>query len=198
MPACVPKPSEWGKQESSSSSQPIVLDEKQTAAAVLEALMEQDMNALAPHMHPTKGTRFTAATHVRTAPDAYGTPADEKLFGDTLAAAYASTQSRTWGIEDGSGNPIDLTVAQYFDKYVANHDFRTATDIRWDHVQDRGNTIDNASTVYPGAKIVEYHFPGFDAQYGGMDWASLRLVLEQDGSTKKWNLIGVIHDHWTP
>jgi hypothetical protein len=44
--------------------------------------------------------------------------------------------------------------------------------------------------------IVEYYFPGFDPQYGGMDWRSLKLVFSQaDGS---WNLAGIIHDEWTP
>jgi len=42
---------------------------------------------------------------------------------------------------------------------------------------------------------VEYHFPGFDKKYEGMDWASLRLVLieAKDG----WKLVGIVHDQWT-
>jgi hypothetical protein len=44
--------------------------------------------------------------------------------------------------------------------------------------------------------IVEYYFPGFDPQYGGMDWRSLRLVFSDHGGT--WYLAGIIHDEWTP
>lgn len=196
--ACVPKPSEWGEQNGSSSSQGIVLDEKQTAAAVLEALMEQDMTALATYMHPKKGVRFTAETHVRPTADEYGTPKDNVIYADQIEALKGSKKLETWGIQDGSGQPIELSFDQYMAKYVADHDYRKATDVRWDHVQDHGSTIDNAKTVYPNARIVEYHFPGFDPQYGGMDWASLRLVLEEDATSKKWHLVGVIHDHWTP
>jgi len=29
--------------------------------------------------------------------------------------------------------------------------------------------------------VVEYHFPGIDPQYGGLDWRSLRLVFQQSG-----------------
>lgn len=195
---CVPKPSDFQNDAAASSSSAPVLDEKQTAAAALDALMRKDIAAFAAFMHPTNGVRFTASTHVRTAADAYGTPADQRLFADTVAAAYTSQQSRVWGIEDGSGNPIDLTAEQYFDKYVWDHDYRAAPDVRWNHVQDRGSTIDNAAAVYPGAQIVEYHFPGFEPQYGGMDWSSLRLVLQQDAATKRWHVAGVIHDHWTP
>jgi hypothetical protein len=59
-----------------------------------------------------------------------------------------------------------------------------------------GNSIDNSSEFYPEAKIVEYYFSGFDPQYGGMDWRSLRLVFSELNDT--WYLVGVIHDEWTP
>jgi len=42
---------------------------------------------------------------------------------------------------------------------------------------------------------VEYHFPGIDPQYGGLDWRSLRLVFQQSGG--EWYLVGIIHDQWT-
>jgi hypothetical protein len=57
--------------------------------------------------------------------------------------------------------------------------------------------IDNVQQVYPGASVVEYHFPGFDDQYEGMDWRSLRLVLAQNDNAE-WTLYGVIHDEWAP
>ncbi|MDD5470267.1 MAG: hypothetical protein PHO92_05750, partial [Candidatus Peribacteraceae bacterium] len=65
----------------------------------------------------------------------------------------------------------------------------------WNEPSARGNVLDNARDVYPGAQIVEYHFPGFDPQYEGMDWSSLRLVLEKFNS--EWRLVGLIHDEWT-
>jgi hypothetical protein len=42
---------------------------------------------------------------------------------------------------------------------------------------------------------VEYYFPGFEAQYEGMDWKSLRLVFEQHQGS--WKLVGIIHNEWT-
>ncbi len=58
-----------------------------------------------------------------------------------------------------------------------------------------GNSIDNSQEYYPGAMVVEYHFPGFDPQYGGLDWASLRLVFQEFEG--RWVLVGIIHDEWT-
>ena len=50
--------------------------------------------------------------------------------------------------------------------------------------------------ILPGrAMVVEYHFPGFDPQYGGLDWASLRLVFQEFEG--RWVLVGIIHDEWT-
>ena len=48
---------------------------------------------------------------------------------------------------------------------------------------------------YQSAVVVEFYFPGFDPQYAGMDWRSLRLVFMQQGSD--WFLVGIIHDQWT-
>lgn len=182
---------------SSSSSTGTVIDEKQTATLVLDALMTKDMNALIPLVDPKKGVRFTPETHVRlTAQDAGG-PADRVVYADQLLSESGSTKKETWGVADGSGEPIELTFEQYLSKYVADHDYRNAKDVRWNHVMDRGSSVDNAMQAYPDAQIVEYHFPGFDAQYGGLDWTSLRLVLQKNADGH-WYLIGVIHDHWTP
>jgi hypothetical protein len=43
--------------------------------------------------------------------------------------------------------------------------------------------------------VVEYYFPGFDPQYEGMDWRSLRLIFLQDNDV--WYLAGIVHDQWT-
>jgi hypothetical protein len=36
---------------------------------------------------------------------------------------------------------------------------------------------------------------GFDPEYEGMDWRSLRLVFEKKNDI--WYLVGIIHDQWT-
>ena len=41
---------------------------------------------------------------------------------------------------------------------------------------------------------MEYYFSGFDPQYGGMDWRSLRLVFAPHG--EGWALVGIVHDEW--
>ena len=58
-----------------------------------------------------------------------------------------------------------------------------------------GNIIDNVPTEYPDGEFVEFHFTGFDSQYEGMDWRSLRLVFEEHAGA--WHLVGIVHGQWT-
>lgn len=159
------------------------------AAGVLESFARRDWETLA-ELSADTGVRFTPYTHVN--PDG-----DQTLNPLELALFDSDATVRTWGMEAGSGFPIQLTNEQYLQRYVWDHDYRTAPQVMWNTKLDRGGMIDNVQEVYPGASVVEYHFPGFDPQYGGMDWRSLRLVLAQNDDGQ-WTLYGVIHDEWTP
>lgn len=177
---------------SDAMDEPIVVDRMErtsTAAGIVDALARQDWQMLSTMVAPS-GVRFTPYTHVNVQTDQTFSPADIAAFGSDQTV-------KNWGIQEGSGEPILLTNMQYVDRYLWDHDYRTASDVRWNAIQDHGSMIDNVQDVYPGATVVEYHFPGFDPQYGGLDWRSLRLVLAQ-GDTGEWVLHGIIHDEWTP
>jgi hypothetical protein len=173
-------------------SQPVAVDRtdrNSVASGVLDAFARGDWIMLADLSADT-GVRFTPHTHVNV-------ETDQTLTNDELADFDTDQMQRTWGTAEGSGEPIVMTNMEYLNRYVWDHDYRTAPDVRWNAVQDRGNVIDNVQQVYPGASVVEYHFPGFDDQYEGMDWRSLRLVLAQNDNAE-WTLYGVIHDEWAP
>jgi len=100
-----------------------------------------------------------------------------------------------WGAYDGTGDPINLTFEGYYNKFIYDVDFANAKIIGNNTVVGHGNSLINISEVYPGAVFIEYHFPGFDPQYNGMDWRSLRLIFEEkDGA---WYIVGIVHDQWT-
>jgi hypothetical protein len=173
-------------------AQPVTVDRSDrdsVAAGVLDAFARGDWDMVA-ELSADTGVRFTPHTHVNV-------ETDQTLTNDEIANFATDQTQRTWGTSEGSGEPIVMTNAQYLARYVWDHDYRTAHDVRWNATQDRGNVIDNVQDVYPGASVVEYHFSGFDEQYGGMDWRSLRLVLAQDDDGQ-WTLYGVIHDEWAP
>lgn len=100
-----------------------------------------------------------------------------------------------WGSYDGSGEAIILNFDDYYDEFIYDQDFLNA-DIIGNNVRiGEGNTLENIHEVFEEAKFVEFYFQGFDDEYEGMDWVSLRLVFIQDGDS--WNLVAIVHDQWT-
>lgn len=174
-----------------SSSSPLALDNTQAkppATETLEALKANDFVALATIVNAEKGLRLSPYTFVNAESDVVLKPTDvEKLANDT--------EEKLWGNYDGSGEEIRLTGKDYFAKFVYDKDFLAAPQISVNERVGSGNSIDNAKEIYPDAQIWEFHFSGFDKQYEGMDWESLRLVFQK--IENHWWLIGIIHDAWT-
>ncbi len=159
-----------------------------TALAVINALKAKDGAKLATFAHPEKGVRFSMYpfVHVDT---------DQVLKAADLAAAFTDPRVRLWGISDGQGAEVRLTFANYYPKYIYDVDFAKAPQVSYNRAIGSGTVPDNSATVYPDAVMAEFHYPGFDPQYGGMDWRSLRLFFEQKNGT--WVLVGIVHGQWT-
>jgi hypothetical protein len=87
------------------------------------------------------------------------------------------------------------TFADYYGEFVYDVDFENSHIIGNNTVIKSGNTINNILEAYPAGAFVEFHYKGFEPQYEGMDWKSLRLVFEQNGGV--WYLVGITHDQWT-
>ncbi|MDQ6858738.1 MAG: hypothetical protein M3Z65_07070 [Chloroflexota bacterium] len=159
-----------------------------TALAVVNALKAKDGAKLATFAHPDKGIRFSMYpfVHVDT---------DQVLKAADLAGAFTDPKVRLWGISDGQGAEVRLTFANYYPKFIYDVDFAKAPQVSYNRAIGSGTVPDNSATVYPDAIMVEFHYPGFDPQYGGMDWRSLRLLFEQKNGT--WFLVGIVHGQWT-
>ncbi len=160
------------------------------AAQAVMALKERNLDALAGLVHPERGVRFSPYTYVRAGPGG-----DLAFTAAEIRGLLADPTVYHWGVFDGSGEPIDLSFAAYYDRFIYDADFARPDVVGLDETVGQGNTINNIAEVYPDAVTVEYHFEGFDPEYAGLDWRSLRLVFESHGGT--WYLVGVVHDEWT-
>jgi hypothetical protein len=157
------------------------------AAQAIQALDRQDYAALSDMTH-SEGLRFSPYAYVQ---------ADDQLFTpDQVRDLASNTQVYHWGVYDGSGEPMDLSYSDYYKRFIFDVDFARPQQIGFNYDLSTGNHIVNYSEFYPGSQVVEYYFPGFDPQYGGMDWRSLRLVFLPEQETYK--LAGIIHDEWGP
>ncbi len=164
------------------------------AAAILAAIQARDLAELSRYVHPTLGVRFSPYAYVRPQGDGAAGPDLHFSAGELVDLPGTRTVYR-WGTYDGVGDPIDLTFDEYWDRFVYDVDFALAHVIGYNERVGQGNSIDNSSEVYPRASVIEYHLTGFDLRFEGLDWRSLRLVLEKlDG---EWYLVGIVHDEWT-
>lgn len=159
------------------------------AEEAVNALREKNVERLAALVHPTKGVRFSPYSFVRA--DADG---DLVFTADQVRGLLQDQTAYIWGAYDGSGAPIQLTFAEYYDKFIYDRDFANAEQVAVNEIIGRGNTVINLEEAYPSGRFVEYHDPGTE-ENDHMDWASLRLVFEEvDGL---WYLVGIVHDQWT-
>jgi hypothetical protein len=165
------------------------VDEKAVARAaqIIMALKRENLETLATLVHPDKGLRLSPYTYVRSEDLIFDAARIEDLFADQNVY--------TWGVFDGTGEPINFTFRQYFDRFIYDVDFARPHVVGFDETIGMGNTINNIAEVYPQAVTIEYHFEGFDPQFTGLDWRSLRVVLESKEGT--WYLVGIVHDEWT-
>ncbi len=144
----------------------------QTSLEVMGIVKNNDMADLSNYVHPTKGLRFTPYFYIDVQNDQVFTP-------QQVANLNQDTTVYTWGQFDGSGDPIDFKFNDYYDRFVYDEDYINPHIIGNNTAIGAGNITDNFATEYSNGQFVEFHFTGFDPQYTGMDWRSLRLVFEQ-------------------
>lgn len=165
-----------------------ITDLKEASKQVIQMLKNKNLDDLAEYVNPVKGVRFSPYAHIDVQNDIILKPLDLKdKFDDNTVYK--------WGLYDGSGEPIELTFSDYYDKFIYDADFANAEKFATNELLSTGNTLSNIDEVYPNAQFAEFHFPGFSPEFAGIDWVSLRLVFEKynDG----WVLTGIIHDQWT-
>ncbi len=157
------------------------------AEIVVQALAIRDLATVAQFVHPEAGIRFSPYTYVKE---------DSPVFSpDNLLGLVGSTAVYLWGDFDGSGEPIEMTFDEYFDRFLFSADFSNPEVMAVNEQIGLGNTINNIAEFFPGSTFIEYHFSGFEEEYSGMDWVSLRLVFVQESG--QWYLVGLVNDRWT-
>jgi len=163
----------------------------EAAATVIRALERGDMNTLSAWAHPEKGVRFSPYAYVDVQHDLVFTR-------DELSGLMDDETKRIWRTFAGSGDLIELTYAEYHERFVYDVPFIEDGEIAQNDVIGEGTTISNLNDVYPADShdYVEYHIDGIDPAFEGMDWRSIRLVFEKIGDDR--TLVGIVHDQWTP
>ncbi len=159
----------------------------EAAKSVVEVLRDRDTGSLTDWIDPELGLRFSPYSRIDKAKD--------QLFQAGRLPDFKDAQKLTWGTADGSGEPIELTFRDYYDKFVYDQDFAEAPSVSVNAIKAKGTVAFNGTEVYPGASFVEFYFPGFDESVEGMDWEHLVLVFVPSG--EDWKLVSIAHGQWT-
>ncbi len=159
-----------------------------TALRALNALRNGDMLALAEWVHPDKGVTF--------APTAFIDDDSQVFSAESIPDLWMDETSYLWGVQAGSGDPIELTFKGFYDAYLYSADFLFADAIGYDTNIIESGIIDNSRDRFPTASIVEYHFDGFDPDFSGLDYRTLRIVVEPFEST--YRVVAIVNSEWSP
>lgn len=164
-------------------------DNEELLGLALEAaqyIKDRDFTSLSSIVHPVYGVVFTPYSTVNLS-------SDECFSSSDVAAFSTNTTKYVWGAADGSGTPIEMTVSEYFDRYVFDRDYTAAPLIGVDHIVQTGNSLENVSDIFPYSHFVDLSFPSSDSE--AADWDTLRLVFEDHNGELR--LVAVIHCEWT-
>lgn len=161
--------------------------------SVLSATGNKILAILKSKQYDSLLTYFSDSIHF--APYASIGSGEQTLSAADFTKLLSSNKAVKWGDYDGTGDPINLTVKQYIEKFVYNADFLNAEKTAIDSFIGAGNSLNNLKQFYPNARFIEYYFSGFDKKYEGMDWTCLRLVFKE--MDNKYYLIAIVHDQWT-
>jgi hypothetical protein len=155
---------------------------------IMASIKVKDFKKFSEFIHPISGVRFSPYSFIDTS-------ANVKLTTVTLIEQINKQTKLVWGSFDGSGDIIQLTIEEYFNRFVYNADFINAEKKSINKMIGRGNTINNLESIYNGCDYTESYFSGFDKKFEGMDWCCLRLVFKKYND--KYYLVGIVHDQWT-
>lgn len=164
-----------------------------TAYSTGKALEGKDYNTLATLAHPAKGIRFSINGKVEKDIDIVLTKAELENSG-------IGKKTYTWGVEDGSDEPMVKTVDDFMVRF--QKDFENPTRDGWnervtgygikEQTQKAVKVIEGGESLYAESEFVEYFFEG-DSELE-FDWNSYIFIFElYEG---KYYLVGVLHNYW--
>lgn len=197
LSACVNTPvNNGGNNQQTISGTPL-----QAANTVVQAIhnLQNGAGGLQPftQLFDSAGVRFMPYYRVE--------PGDVVLTASQFESDFIlqNPPPRVWGTQDGSGDPINLNVRDYFSRYVWDFPYSTNATVTListnSDFHSQGNLINNLLASYPSTqyRIVEYYQPGTNPAFGGMDWTSLMVILKDAGGGNQWTLVGFAHGSWT-
>jgi len=166
----------------------------QKSDKIISLLKNKSVSSLKGYIHPTKGVRISKDGYINKQKDVIikASEIDNLIKNDTKLL---------WGYSDGKGDAINLSVEDFFSKYLSI-DFTNSQKKYNQVVRGGANSLLDIQGVYIDSNFVNYYIP-YNSTYMDegvvkpqtMDWRAINLVFEEYNS--ELYLIGIIADNWT-
>ncbi|MFS0674737.1 ankyrin repeat domain-containing protein [Ornithinibacillus sp. 179-J 7C1 HS] len=164
------------------------------AETIFNLIADKNMTELAKHVHPEKGVLISPFLQLKSRP--WSEEIDPITFpADNIPSLLEDTTEYRWGYHGGSGLPIDMTPAEFFEDYVYTKQGPDALYVNQQTLNGPEFFTDYVRKDFPDAHMVQYTFnetvPGDD-----LSWVQLTLIFEPYND--EWKLVGILHNAWTP
>ena len=154
---------------------------------MIDLLHSNKLEEFSEYFHPKKSCTFVPYTFL--------TNENQKFITTTFKKQLEANLVLNWGDQDGSGEPIELTISDYISQWVYDFDFKTkSTEVHINKGLAFSNTQNNLTDIFPEAHCIEFYQEG-STEYEGLDWRSLIFYVEKfEGN---YVLVAVVHNQWT-
>ncbi len=159
----------------------------QVSDEIILAFKAKNWDKVAAYFHPQKCVIFSPYSYINTEENACLTASE------FLKLAH-SGQLTEWGIQDGTGDTIRLSLDHYVQRYVYDKPYDTLKESSLNNYVHYGSSLDNLNEIFNKVDVVEYYIPGTE-EYANIDWRQLKLVFEVFDN--KYYLVGIVHNEWT-
>lgn len=181
-----PSPPNTASAADSENGEPDQSDLRDLAIEIVEYLKNRDFEALSAVVHPEYNLVLSPYATINLA--------TAKCFSaDEIKVIMGDKTVYTWGVFDGSAEPIEMTFNEYYGTFIFDKDYSLAPIISINNIVESGNALENVAEVFPDAHFVEFHYPRSSDKNN--DWGTLRFVFERYNDT--YALTAIVHSSWT-
>ena len=158
------------------------------AKLALAAISNEDAETIASIVHPGQG--------IRISPDMNVTQESIVLKPKDIKEHLNDEKKFKWGIEDGTGDPIVLTLNEYLQTRAEI--FSGVTDVLTGDIATIGkrrSSAPNTTATFFASDVLVVSYRIQASHPENHDWQTLWMVFRQKNGV--WFLVGLVNDQWT-
>lgn len=166
----------------SSLSKDIIENKTEEAITLIK---NKDFKNLSKIIHPVNGLTISSTPEIKVS-------SETAISKEHIATWNINDDKKyKWGVIDGEGKEIELTLKEYYDLYIYDNDYLDNAEIVYNKYQQRDESKkNNIYDVYKEGIVVEYFNKGTE-ENNFVDWSSIYLCFEKYNNS--WYLSGIIH-----